>query len=187
VTYHDAMALADPAVHRLTTAEFERMVDSGALAGMPVELIDGLLLDVTAQGAEHADTIVALQRLLAARIELLRIQLPLACAEGWTPEPDVAVVAEPARGEHPRTARLVCEVMVGAHVEARRKLPGYAMAGVPLVWLVDVPARAVEELREPASEGFRTRRVLRGDDVLDSHVEGLAPFTVAQLLALAGV
>jgi hypothetical protein len=37
-------------VHRLSTAEYARMVDSGALDGLRIELLDGLLVDVSPQG-----------------------------------------------------------------------------------------------------------------------------------------
>lgn len=167
------------AVHRWTSEDFDRMVEAGALEGVPVELIDGLIVDVTPQGTEHAAMIRALQWMLGAAGGELNIQMPLACADGWTPEPDVMLTPNPGPRAHPTTARLVVEVMVNAHAEARRKLPGYALAGVPEVWLVDVPARAVEV--HPAG------RVLRGDDVLDPAVDGITPFTVAALFARAGL
>jgi Uma2 family endonuclease len=181
------MALAEPCVHRLTSAEYARMVDSGALEGLPVELVDGLLVDVTPQGTEHAAMLRALTRWLAARGDLLNIHMPLAAAAGWVPEPDVALAPDPGPAAHPTTAIVVVEIIVTARAEAERKLPGYARAGVPLVWLVDVPGRAVEELREPAGDGYRQRHTLRGDAVLDPAVEGIAPLTVGALLASAGM
>jgi Uma2 family endonuclease len=181
-----AMASVDH-LHRFTTTEYDRMVDAGALEGLKVELLDGLLVDVTVQGPEHAAGILALQRLLATCIDLLRIQLPLACADGWTPEPDVALADNPGPTAHPSTAYLVAEVIVTAYAEARRKLPGYAAAGVPLVWLVDVPRRAVIELRDPVHDEFTSTRILSGDDLLDCAVSGVEPFTVATLFAEMGL
>jgi Uma2 family endonuclease len=41
----------EASVHRLTTDEYERMVASGALEDVRVELLDGLLVDMRPQGS----------------------------------------------------------------------------------------------------------------------------------------
>lgn len=163
------------------------MVESGALASVRVELIEGLLVDVTPQGAEHAAVIQALMQLLAGRLDLLRVQLPLACAEGWRPEPDLALAESSGPHEHPSSALLVVEVVVSARAETERKLPGYARAGVPLVWLVDVPGRTVDVLADPARDAYATRIVLRAEQHLDPRVPAMAPFGVCELFAAAGL
>jgi Uma2 family endonuclease len=171
------MALADPAVHRFTSAEYDALVASGALAEAKVELVDGLVLEVSPQSDEHAVVVRVLTRLLAHPEPLLAVQCPLKLMEGWRPEPDLALAELPRRGRDTR-AWLVVEVCVSAHREARAKLPGYRAAGVEQVWLVDVPARAVEVHRPDGSV-----RIARGDDVLDPEVEGVAPFRVAEVFA----
>ena len=158
------------------------MVDSGALDGQPVELVDGLLIHVTPQGSEHAAIVQALTQRLGARLDLLRVQMPLA-VPGGRPEPDIALAETSAR-EHPHTAHLVVEVMVSAHAEAHAKLPGYADAGIPFAWLVDVPARAVHTFSEPRGRTYGAERVLRAGDVLDSPVDGVAPIDVGELFAI---
>lgn len=40
-------------IHRLSSAEYERMLDTGALDGLRVELLDGLLIDMSPQGERH--------------------------------------------------------------------------------------------------------------------------------------
>jgi Uma2 family endonuclease len=171
------------ALHRFSTAEYDRLVASGALEDVRVELLDGLLVDVSPPGPEHVLVIQRLMRHFAGRIDLVRIQQPLACAEGWTPEPDVALAADAGPHAHPTTALLAVEVAVTNHAEARRKLPGYALAGIPLIWLVDVPAGAVEVRAEPRGSAFGRVRLARGDDALDPGVEGIAPLRVGELLA----
>ncbi len=78
---------------------------------------------------------------------------------------------------------MAVEVAVINHAEARRKPPGYAPAGIPLVWFVDVPAGAVEVHAEPRGSAFGRVRVARGDDALDPGVEGIAALRVGALLA----
>jgi Uma2 family endonuclease len=157
------------------------MVDAGLLDGEPVELIDGLLVHMTPQGAEHAALVQRLIRWFAARSDLLRVQMPLA-VPGGRPEPDVAL-AETSVRAHPSTAFLVVEVAVTQQHEAHAKLPGYADAGVPQTWIVDVPARTVDVFAEPMGREYGSRRTHGPDDTLDVPVPGIDPIVLAELFA----
>ncbi len=46
-------------------------------------------------------------------------------------------------------------------VDQRVKAPLYASAGIPELWIVDLPHRAVHTYREPESMGYRLVRTLR--------------------------
>ena len=121
----------------------------------------------------------------AGRAELLRVQMPLAVGEGWVPEPDVALVEHgPDPEVRPTTALLVAEVAVSSHARDVRKAPVYASAGIPVYWLVDLPAGIVRVHTEPGPDGYASVVDKRGDDMLDAGVEGVEPTTVAALLAL---
>jgi Uma2 family endonuclease len=171
-------------VHRLSSAEYRRMVDSGALEGLRVELLEGLLVDMTPQGERHARVIQRLMRLCSARMDVLRVQMPLAVAEGWVPEPDVALAAsDPDPSRHPSTAMLVVEVAVSSQAIDRGKARAYAGAGIPRYWLVDLPREVVLDHTEPTVGRYRLVRQRAGDDTLDAHVVGVEPMTVGQLLA----
>ena len=180
----NALALEDR-VHRLSTAEYERMVGAGALDELRVELLDGLLVDMSPQTEDHVEVIRRLMRLCAARMDLLRVQAPLSVAEGWVPEPDVALAEhDPHRRGHPSTALLVVEVAVSSQAVDRSKAAVYASAGIPRYWLVDLPARNVLEHTEPRPDGYARVVHLAGADALDAGVEGVATTTVAALLDL---
>lgn len=159
------------------------MVDSGALAGQPVELVDGLLIHATPQGTEHSLLVHWLTHRLSARGDLLRVQLPLA-VPGGRPEPDLALAEMPNSRHYPASACLVVEVMVSSHAESYAKLPGYADADVPLAWFVDVPARAVHVFTDPQGREYGVERVLRAGDVLAAPVDGVAPIDVGELFAV---
>jgi Uma2 family endonuclease len=117
----------DARVHRFTTAEFERMVETGALADLRVELLDGLLIDVPLPREPHVRVTQRLMRLFAPRIELLRVKAPLSIAEGWVPVPDVALVEhDPDPTRWPTTALLAVEVSLSTRAVDRRKAFGYA-------------------------------------------------------------
>jgi Uma2 family endonuclease len=175
----------DARVHRFTTAEFERMVETGALADLRVELLDGLLIDVPLPREQHVRVTQRLMRLFAPRIELLRVEMPLSIAEGWVPVPDVALVEhDPDPTRWPTTALLAVEVSLSTRAVDRRKAVGYARGGIPRYWLVDVPQKVVLDYTEPGPDGYAVVKRLAGDDVLDAGVDGIGTTTVDELLTL---
>jgi Uma2 family endonuclease len=172
-------------VHRLSTAEYDRVVDSGALDGLRVELLDGLLVDMTPQGERHARVTQRVMQLCRERMDVVRVQMPLAVAEGWTPEPDLALAEQsPDPDRHPTTALLVVEVAVSSQAIDRRKATVYARAGVPRCWLVDLPARTVIEHTEPSPDGYRVVAALTDDASLDAGVPGVEVTSVSALFAV---
>jgi len=161
------------------------MVDSGALEGLRVELLEGLLVDMSPQGEDHAFAIHQLMLLFARRLDVLRVQMPLGVAEGWVPEPDVAVADYGDPGDpRPTTALFVAEVAVSSQALDAIKAPVYARAGIPVYWIVDLPAGIVRVHTEPGPDGYASVVAMSGDDVLDTGVEGVEPTTVAALLKL---
>jgi Uma2 family endonuclease len=177
---------APPAVHRLSREEYERMVERGALEGVPVELVDGFLVDVSPQGPRHAAVLQALMRWLADHVALLRIQMPLATDAASEPEPDLALAEHTDPDSHPASALLVVEVAVTSQAQDEHKAGAYARARVPAYWVVDVPARSVVAFGEPGPNGYERRAVLRAEDSLEAPV-AVAPITVAELFHRAGL
>lgn len=181
----DAMAI-DEQVHRFTTAEYDLLVDSGVLEDLRVELLDGLLVDMSPQDETHWRVIQTLMLLYAPATRDLRVQAPLSVAEGWVPEPDLAIADhDPDPGVRPYGARLVVEVSISSKRKDLEKAAAYAAAGVTRYWLVDVPGAVVLEHTEPTPDGYRVVMPLRGDDVLDAHVDGVPTTTVAAILPSA--
>jgi Uma2 family endonuclease len=175
-----------PAVHRLDARSYGRIVESGALDDRRLELLDGLLIEMSPNSPRHAALVQRLtQHLVGARERYLRVQLPLEVAEDAVPEPDLALVAEPSSPTaHPRTADLVVEVAVtSSTLDRGRKAELYATAGVVEYWVVDVPRAIVEVHRNPASSGYRHIEAYRVGDVLPSPVPGVGELAVADLLA----
>lgn len=171
----------DEYVHRFTTDEYTRIVETGAFDDLKVELLDGLLVDMSPQGEDHARLIQAFTMLLGARLDLLHVQLPISPEDGWVPEPDLALAQRPG-GKHPTTALIVVEIAVSSRAIDLRKAAVYARAGIPRYWLVDVPNGRILEHTEPADGRYEVVTVLAGDDLLDAHVEGVPVATVSQML-----
>jgi Uma2 family endonuclease len=164
------------------------MVASGALDGEPVELLEGLLVEMSPQSPDHAAVVEELTRYLARARARLRVQLPLEVSPDSMPEPDLALVAEkPLPGRHPQTALLVVEVAVSSQPVDRGVKPAlYARAGVPTYWLVDVPEKVVEVRCEPGPNGYRRCEVYGVGASVPAPAEGVAELGVASLLAGIG-
>jgi len=163
-------------VHRLDVETYERIVASGALEGRKLELLEGVLVDVSRHSPEHATVIARLARHLGASPRWwLRVQLPIAIPPSSEPEPDLALFEqEPSPERHPRTALLAVEVsfssqMIDRNVKARL----YAQAKIPVYWLVDLRARALEVHTQPSSDGYGSCEIFREGDVVASPLTGV--------------
>jgi len=142
-----------------------RMVEAGIVGeGEPVELLQGVLTEVSAKSPEHEAIKMRLMRWLqpGSRHDV-RVEAPLTVPDTTSlPEPDIAVVE---RGDylarHPSSALLVVEVAASSlQVDTAIKPALYAAASVPEFWVVDVPARRLVVFRDPDSGGYDSRTVL---------------------------
>jgi hypothetical protein len=157
-----ASAQAHPRRHRVTVREYHRMAEAGVLSAQDrVELIEGEIIDMTPIGPRHAD---AVDRIVAALSRQptpglrIRVQNPLTLGDASEPQPDIAIVADRSYADaHPVASdvRLVIEVSDTTLAFDRDvKLPLYARAGVPEVWIVNLPANQLEIFREPAGDRY---------------------------------
>lgn len=141
----------------LTRERYDAMVGAGLLDGAPVELLEGVLVEVVPQGDVHARSLRALNRWLAPRLPapwVLGVQTPLAAGDRSEPEPDLSVVQEAPSG-HPTSAALVVELTVSSHrTDLVHKPRVYAAAGVAEYWVVDLPAEEVVVHRRPGAVGY---------------------------------
>jgi Uma2 family endonuclease len=171
-------------LHRLDVKTYNRMVSLGALEGEPVELIEGLLVEMSPQESEHSTIIIRLTRHLAGAQSWLHVQLPLQVPPDSVPEPDLALVAEePSPGRHAQTAVLVVEVSVTSHrIDRGVKAELYARAGVPTYWLIDVLGKAVEVRTDPGPDGYRRCELYGLETAVPSPDEGVADLDVGALL-----
>jgi len=172
-------------IHRLDVETYNHMVSLGALEGEPVELLEGLLIEVMSpQSPYHAAVIERLERHLASAKARLRTQLPLEVPPDSEPEPDLALVAEaPSPDRHPRTALLVVEVSFSSpQIDRGVKAELYARARVPTYWLIDVLGKAVEVRSDPGPEGYRRLELYGLGATVPSPDPGVTDLDVGALL-----
>lgn len=137
------------------------MIEAGVLTNARVELIDGELLAMNAQGAPHVMLTVWLRRLLESVYgtgHYVQDHSPLSLTDYDRPEPDLALV----RGVPAKTATqlptgadlvLVIEVSFTTVREDRAKAEVYARGGVPTYWLVNADEQCIEVHTGPRADG----------------------------------
>ena len=164
------------AVRRFTAAEVERMLQVGIVGeDEPVELLEGVLEAVPPPSVDHARRLHVIEGELQAAYgptHAVLCQKPVDAHKDSRPKPDIAVLRAPAahyRRELPTGADtiLVVEFSVNSLERDHRKARLYALAGVPVLWIVDVRGRRLEVHSDPGPEGYGALSVLgEADEVL---------------------
>ncbi len=169
--------MAMPLAHRrFTVDEYHRMAEVGILGEDDrVELLDGEIVLMTPIGARHASTVARLgQRLgrLAGAGATVWIQNPVRLGRYAEPEPDLTLLKPrddfyAKRLPGPDDVLLVVEVADSSQrTDREQKIPLYARAGLPEVWLVDLPRDVIEVYREPAAGAYRSVQTVARDATL---------------------
>jgi Uma2 family endonuclease len=180
-------------VHRWTPEEYHRLVESGGFdEDTRIELIDGLLVDMSPKSPAHEDALAWLDRAIQLAVDdaRFRVRVQMALSLGSSePEPDLAVVELDApRPYHPATAALVIEVSVSSlRRDLRTKPMVYARAGIPLYWVIDLDNRRAVVHAAPGPDGYGSVEMCGPDGELAAPQLGLPPLQLADVLAAAGV
>jgi Uma2 family endonuclease len=145
-------------LHRFTVEEYRALPAAGLLApDARVELLEGVIVDMTPIGPEHCFSVGQLMEWLmrlAGKGWHVRCQQPISDGNS-EPQPDVTVVRGVARDyidHHPGAGEvgLVLEVADSSlAIERGVKLRVYAAAGIPEYWIVHLAKRQIEVLRDP--------------------------------------
>lgn len=159
--------------YRFTAADIERMVEVGILTESDrVELIDGEVLVMSAVGRKHVRCVYQLNWLLSRQLSdeyRVSLQSPLLLNDDTEPEPDVVVIRyhDEIALPSPTDTMLVMEVSDSSLAYDRAtKLPRYAIAGIPEVWIIDLTTNTLERHTEPSNGEYRrTDRVRAGETI----------------------
>jgi Uma2 family endonuclease len=180
----------EPALLRITAAQFSVMVEAGAFTGdRGVELRGGLLYETTPQHVPHLRAKSELHEALLDALRALGSPLRVASegsvllGEGEVPQPDLIVwepvqVRGPVPGERVRLVVEVSDTTLTDDLGRKRAL--YAAASVPEYWVVDVLGRAIHQHWAPADGAYgRSAVVPFGEAVRSATLAGLVVPTAA--------
>jgi Uma2 family endonuclease len=161
---------------RFTADQYLRMIDTGILAkGDRVELIEGEILEMGPTGPPHGAGLANLNRLLVLGVGSGAIVMPGATVRLSAlsaPEPDLMLL-RPRQGSYrdryiePGDVLLIVEVSdTSLRRDRELKLPLYARAGIPEVWIADVQDQRVEVYRSPGPGAYASvRRIGQGESI----------------------
>ncbi|MDX1962480.1 MAG: Uma2 family endonuclease [Pirellulales bacterium] len=176
------MSLA-PTKYRLSVKEFQRMGESGIFPPEArLELIAGEIIEMSPIGALHAAYVNLLLDLIKKQLPAdytLSVQNPIQL-EWSQPQPDLAIlVPNPKSYRHqlPSAADTLLIVEVSDSTldyDREVKLPLYAGAGIPEVWIVNLQEDRVEAYTQPAATGYLQSQILANNQTYCSKsVSGL--------------
>ncbi|MFN3180110.1 MAG: Uma2 family endonuclease [Thermus sp.] len=151
--------------YRFRVEEFER-----AFRDVPrVELLRGEVYQMSPIGPKHAFMVARLDDLLHEALRgkaVVMAQNPLRIPPDSEPEPDLLVLVPPLdryRDRHPEPPDVLLLIEVAdtsLEFDREEKLPLYAEAGIPEVWLVNLKENLLEVYREPREGRYRSIRLL---------------------------
>lgn len=177
---------------RFTVADYHRMVECGILSEDDrVELLAGQVIPMSPIGSPHAACVNRLTRMLILALgerATIAVQNPAVLDDWSEPQPDVTVLKPRTDGyaaAHPRPADVLLLIEVADSSLARDrevKIPLYAAAGVPEVWLVNLPVDHIHIYRDPGTAGYGSIQIAtRGASVTPHHFPDTA-FSVDDIL-----
>ena len=161
-----------------TVRDFYQMAEAGILREDDrVELLAGEIVEMTPIGSRHAACVRQLQRAFHDQpweAAIVSVQNPVRLDDHSEPQPDITVIrfrSDFYRDAHPgpNDVLLIVEVAdTSADIDREVKVPLYARAGIPEVWVVDLAARAVDVYQGASPHGYERHRRMSTADRLTS-------------------
>jgi Uma2 family endonuclease len=164
--------------------EYYRMAAAGVLSERDrVELIEGEIVDMNPIGSRHAACVgrltKSLERLAGDR-SIVWVQNPVQISDFSEPLSDVALLKRRSdfysqANPQPPDVLLIIEV-ADSSVEYDRdiKIPLYAEAAIPEVWLVNLPRETIEIYARPVGDAYREIQIIkRGESLASKSVANL--------------
>jgi len=158
---------------RFSTAQYLRMIETGVLGPDDhVELIEGIVVEMSPQGSRHDHFLTELNRLFIPLWDraLIAIQATVVLGEGKVFDPDLLLL-QPREGgyklRHPSASDILLVVEAADSSLARErnvKMPIYASAGIPEFWIADLEHETLIVHRDPQPGGYRIVETRSGDD-----------------------
>jgi Uma2 family endonuclease len=162
-----------------TVAEYHRMGEVGILSEDDrVELIEGEIVRMSPIGSPHAARVDALDEFVRGalgRTVIVRVQNPIQLNDYSEPQPDISILKRRDdfyKNGHPRPEDVLLVIEVSDSTLAYDRLvkvPLYARAGIPEVWIVNLNDERVEMFADPSEGAYRTTATFSRDEEVQSY------------------
>ena len=181
-----------PQNHVFTVGEYYRMAETDILTEEDrVELIAGQIVAMSPIGSRRAACVKRLNLLLGKIVGdsmLIGVQDPIQLDAYSAPEPDLVLLrpcADFYADAHPTASDVLLAIEVAdtsADYDRDVKLPLYAQAGIPEVWLIDLEKNRVEVYAQPQGGAYQQRVEVATDDTFTSPTIPQLALAAADLL-----
>ena len=176
--------MSAPTAHRFTVDEYHRMGEAGIFhEDDRVELIAGEIVEMAPIGSDHSWVVTRLARLFdrACGDLIVWSQNPVILSFEDEPQPDLVLVKPVPhlyRRAHPGPDEVLLVIEVAdtsLPFDRDKKLPRYALAGIPEVWIVDLRGDRFLVFRAPKGGAYEERLIVSsGEQVSPLALPGLA-------------
>ncbi len=150
-------------LYRLSVRQYLKMIGAGVFPDdAHVELLGGVLVQQMTKYPPHDFTVGRLGRTLNRLLPpdwIVREEKAVELGRYWRPEPDIAIIRGPddryrAATPGPADIAFLVEASESSHgIDRGPKWRGYASAGIPIYWIVNLPKRQVEVYTGPTGRG----------------------------------
>ncbi len=176
---------------RFSVDDYHKMIDWGLLRNVErAEIIDGELIESMPTGRAHAGCVKSLAELLRdvlGKSVTHSVQDPVWLDEYNQPIPDIAILNR--RDDfYRRKAPTAEDVLVLIEVcdssldyDRNRKIPLYAEANIPEVWLVNLQTSSIEMHSQPRGYSYSIVKVFRRDEIITSEKIPVLSFTAGDI------
>jgi Uma2 family endonuclease len=150
--------MPQPVRLRFTVDDYYKMIELGMLKDYEkAEIIEGELIKKMTVGDRHAAVVDFLTKIFIKNVSddiLVRVQNPVRISDFDEPEPDIALadLTKFNGKRHPRPPEILLLIEVSdstVKYDRDKKIPLYAEAGIPEVWIVNLPNEIVEVHSNP--------------------------------------
>lgn len=149
-------------IYKWSIDEWHELVDSGVLAGKPVELLEGNIVEMSPEGIEHSYTnhyvVKYLRKLLAQKAEVIQAQ-PITL-DNSEPEPDVTIARLPAeiyKQHHPFPEDIYWLIEVSNKTlrkDTEQKIITYARNRISEYWVIDLVNKKLIVHTQPHNNSY---------------------------------
>ena len=158
--------------HTFTVDEYHQMAETGILTEDDrVELINGEIIAMSPINSPHGGSVKRINALftkLLAEEVIVSVQDPLVVGDLSEPEPDIMLLKPQddfyaSAHPQPEDVYLLIEIADSSvRIDQEVKLPVYASAKVPEVWIVNLPEQQVEVYRSLMNNHYQAKEVAKG-------------------------
>lgn len=160
--------------------EYHQMVRAGILTENDrIELINGEFIAMSPVGSKHASCVKRLNILFSKHLQgnfIVSVQDPIQLNDYSEPEPDLAILKPRPdfyAEAHPRPDDVLLIIEVSdttLDYDQEVKVPLYAKAAIPEVWIINLPQSTIEIYTTPQTGLYRKAEFFKSGDPLVSSV-----------------